>query len=233
MSIRILSLWQPWASAIAHGAKRYETRSWATDYRGWIAIHAAKRSADVPYPDEWGKLPSGAVVAIAWLQDIHAIRPEFTADLTLAERYWGDYTTGRFAWELRDVRPLAQPFPYRGSQGLRAYAPPLPGELRRACKEHYPANWPELRRQVLERAGHKCEWCGIPNYTPLPSGQKVVLTTAHIINPDPACDDLNGLQSLCQRCHLRYDRPLHLAVQAHQRRAQRYAKQLLLTGTDQ
>ena len=38
-----LSLWQPWASAIAVGAKVFETRHWATERRGLIAIHAAKR----------------------------------------------------------------------------------------------------------------------------------------------------------------------------------------------
>src|SRR5580765_8422282 len=42
-SMKILSLHQPWASLVAIGAKRYETRSWKTDYRGPIAIHAAKK----------------------------------------------------------------------------------------------------------------------------------------------------------------------------------------------
>lgn len=37
-----ISLWQPWATAIAKKAKRIETRSWKTDYRGEIYIHAAK-----------------------------------------------------------------------------------------------------------------------------------------------------------------------------------------------
>jgi hypothetical protein len=41
--VKAISLWQPWASFIASGAKRIETRSWATSYRGPIAIHAAKR----------------------------------------------------------------------------------------------------------------------------------------------------------------------------------------------
>lgn len=37
-----LSLTQPWASLIAIGAKRIETRSWYPSYRGPIAIHASK-----------------------------------------------------------------------------------------------------------------------------------------------------------------------------------------------
>lgn len=40
--MRILTLWEPWATLIAIGAKRIETRSWATRYRGPLAIHAAR-----------------------------------------------------------------------------------------------------------------------------------------------------------------------------------------------
>lgn len=39
--MKALTIWQPWASLLACGAKQYETRSWATSYRGPIAIHAA------------------------------------------------------------------------------------------------------------------------------------------------------------------------------------------------
>lgn len=41
--MRAISLWQPWASAIARGSKTIETRHWPTKYRGPLAIHAAKR----------------------------------------------------------------------------------------------------------------------------------------------------------------------------------------------
>lgn len=39
--MKAITIWQPWASLLACGAKGYETRSWATSYRGPIAIHAA------------------------------------------------------------------------------------------------------------------------------------------------------------------------------------------------
>ncbi|MEK7125076.1 MAG: hypothetical protein AAB864_01640 [Patescibacteria group bacterium] len=29
----------------------------------------------------------------------------------------------------------------------------------------YPKNWKQLRAAVLDRAGHKCEQCGVENYT--------------------------------------------------------------------
>jgi activating signal cointegrator 1 len=41
--VKAISLWQPWATLIALGEKKFETRSWLTNYRGQIAIHAAKR----------------------------------------------------------------------------------------------------------------------------------------------------------------------------------------------
>lgn len=40
--MRAISLLQPWATLVALGAKRRETRSWPTRYRGPIAIHASK-----------------------------------------------------------------------------------------------------------------------------------------------------------------------------------------------
>jgi len=39
--MKAITLWQPWASMLACGAKQFETRSWATNYQGPIAIHAA------------------------------------------------------------------------------------------------------------------------------------------------------------------------------------------------
>lgn len=41
--MRARSLHQPWAQAIMLGLKPFETRGWATDYRGPLAIHAAKK----------------------------------------------------------------------------------------------------------------------------------------------------------------------------------------------
>lgn len=40
--IPCLTLTQPWATLVALGWKRYETRSWGTSYRGSLAIHAAQ-----------------------------------------------------------------------------------------------------------------------------------------------------------------------------------------------
>ena len=83
--MKALTLHQPWATLVAIGAKRVETRSWATKYRGPLAIHAAKvvRKAE-PMPlalvsaihaallaAHWSKrYPLGAVVATCTLVDV-------------------------------------------------------------------------------------------------------------------------------------------------------------------
>lgn len=42
MKIKALTLTEPWASLVATGHKKFETRGWQTHYRGVVAIHAAK-----------------------------------------------------------------------------------------------------------------------------------------------------------------------------------------------
>lgn len=73
-------------------------------------------------------------------------------------------------------------------------------------KGRYPANWKEIRQRILERAGNKCEFCGAENGKPNPvTDSKVVLTIAHLNGIPEDCRDEN-LRSLCQRCHLSWDR---------------------------
>jgi activating signal cointegrator 1 len=41
--MKALTLWQPWATLVAMAAKEIETRCWATNYRGELAIHSAAK----------------------------------------------------------------------------------------------------------------------------------------------------------------------------------------------
>jgi hypothetical protein len=129
--VRAISLWQPWASAVAIGAKTIETRHWWTAYRGPLAIHAAKK--DTPELREFftwkacdplrragyerfDQLPFGAIVATCRLTE--CLRSDDVAELTDQERALGDYSPGRYAWVFVDVEPLGEPIPFRGSQGF-------------------------------------------------------------------------------------------------------------------
>jgi hypothetical protein len=151
VNIRALTILQPWAAAIACGAKRIETRSWKTDYRGPLAIHAGNRCVqseqsalldnaisrhawlavmhNMGWSDPNGILANwftglsyGALIAVAELVDClpveglaHKLPPLATWSQEFA---LGDYTPGRYAWMLANVRKLPEPIPWRGKQGL-------------------------------------------------------------------------------------------------------------------
>lgn len=122
--MKALSLWQPWASAVALGLKTYETRSWRTDYFGPIAIHAAKRLDRAMLRNVNGdrgpflkEPPLGVILATAVLVDcIEAAR--IRDQLSPMELRYGDFSDGRWAWRLHEVRALPVPIPFRGRQGL-------------------------------------------------------------------------------------------------------------------
>lgn len=165
--MKAITIWQPWASLIACGEKRYETRGWATKYRGPIAIHAAAREPmRIPHSEElekfsaltaiglWDQLPRGAVIATAELVDVLLIKnisklhpetperidvefksmnfsiqiydPHFHSYIAVpqSELTLGDWTPGRYAWELANVKPIT-PVPVKGKQGLWQWEAPV------------------------------------------------------------------------------------------------------------
>ena len=122
--MKALTVWQPWASLIADGRKRYETRSWPTRHRGPLAIHAGKNSGAIGKAGI-GRFPLGAIVAVAEIVQCH--RTEDIRDsLSEEELGVGDYSPGRFAWELVNVNPIEPPIPARGYQGLWEWTGDIP-----------------------------------------------------------------------------------------------------------
>ena len=64
--MKTLTIQQPWAAAIIHGAKDIENRTWLTRYRGTLAIHAGAGSFRIYDPDVWMiQYAPGAVGLIA------------------------------------------------------------------------------------------------------------------------------------------------------------------------
>jgi hypothetical protein len=138
--MRGLSLHQPFASLIALGEKQIETRGRRTGYRGDVAICATKfppllldpaldalfRSILRRYGTELESLPNGAAVCVVELtHDIPVEEAVLLVKRRLAKKQsprheltLGDYTPGRRAWILQRVRPLVEPYPIRGMQGL-------------------------------------------------------------------------------------------------------------------
>lgn len=145
-TVKALTLWQPWATFMAMGVKRNETRGWSTTHRGSLAIHASARRTGWgrkgtrtmvgPYEVEndggglllrgpnmaWPyRLPLGLVVAIVDVVDVKR-----TTSLELRpdelEHALGNYDAGRFAWQTGSLRRIPTGWHSRaqavGHQGL-------------------------------------------------------------------------------------------------------------------
>ncbi|MEV1003321.1 hypothetical protein [Nonomuraea sp. NPDC050202] len=119
--MKALTVWNPWAWAIALGGKDVENRTRGTRHRGELAIHAGK-----PW-DEYGaadpriiaaagqfvgpllrdeRFVFGAIVAVADLVDV--VRDSSSP--------WA--APGQCHWLLANVRPIAEPVPCRGWQNV-------------------------------------------------------------------------------------------------------------------
>lgn len=141
--MRAITLWQPWASLVIGGYKKFETRSWYTRYRGPLAIHAAKQEPswikvvyEKPPTSDWREwaesverciremgyvgmadLPRGVILGTSELYDVRstsAIRNEIPS----MERIFGDWSDGRWAGRLTKLERFDEPIPVRGWQGL-------------------------------------------------------------------------------------------------------------------
>jgi len=128
--MKALTLTQPWASLIALGYKRVETRSWRTHRAVGkeLAIHAAKgfpvgarefAEAERSLGRLPGRLPLSAMVAVVRLVDCRRVE-DVAPTVTGLERHLGDYTygCGRWAWLLGGVIALREPVFCRGALGL-------------------------------------------------------------------------------------------------------------------
>ncbi|MGG6310670.1 ASCH domain-containing protein [Paenibacillus macerans] len=145
--MRCITIRQPWATLIAVGAKRLETRGWKTNYRGELAVHAGKqvdreacetepvRSILAAHgyagPDS---LPMGSVVAVCRLNDCFSVLRndgeralldggDRTVEASGEEYRFGDFTPGRYAWELTELQRLPRPVTAVGKQGLWTWEP--------------------------------------------------------------------------------------------------------------
>lgn len=133
--LKAITIKQPWATLIALGEKQYETRSWYTKYRGKMAIHAGKsvdkKACQLPEIKKALKkhsidqLPTGAVIAIVELTDCFRVIKDYHdkaettgGSIDMNEYPFGDYSEGRFAWKLDNVKILSPFIHAKGKLGL-------------------------------------------------------------------------------------------------------------------
>ena len=139
--IKAITIKQPWATLIALGEKKFETRSWATKHRGPIAIHAGKSIDKEAFKERAiatilakhgihliKDLPTGAVLAIVELSECHKVtfdndfidEAETDKGISIAgnEYRFGFYEEGRYAWELTNLQVLPELVPAKGQLSL-------------------------------------------------------------------------------------------------------------------
>ena len=145
--MRALTIWQPYASAIAFGDKRVENRTQPLAYRGLLAIHAGLAV-------EWGASDKAWIAAgltpykagserAAWTASLALGAVVAVAEMTGCHRDGNCYLHGHpsgicspwavhFQWhyQLAEVRPLAEPVPCKGARGLWT----LPEEVESAVR---------------------------------------------------------------------------------------------------
>jgi 5-methylcytosine-specific restriction endonuclease McrA len=87
----------------------------------------------------------------------------------------------------------------------------------------YPASWPAISKQIRERDGFRCRWCGAgEGLFDLDTGEPIHLTAMHLDGDPWNCEEWN-IVSACRSCHAAYDAPQVSAARSQTRYWQRIA----------
>ncbi len=142
--MKAISIWQPHASLLLVGPKRYETRGWRlprTVVGTRVAIHAAKATGDLIELAEYvSDRIDGAPAEEAFERYLRAIlaagfrtvgemprgsiigsvvfKESLPSELAEDHGDFGNFAPGRFAWLAAEARLLPEPVPFRGMQGF-------------------------------------------------------------------------------------------------------------------
>lgn len=130
--MKVLSLTEPCATLIKEKKKLVETRSWKTDYRGELYIHASATSI----PKDWKEdtefmslvdnipLNFGNIICKCNLVDCIYMTKEYVENMkenNYQEYICGKYEEGRYAWVLENITPLEHPIKAKGRLNIWNY----------------------------------------------------------------------------------------------------------------
>ncbi len=128
--MKVLSIKEPFATFIASGDKLIETRSWRTNYRGEIFIHASGTKLAREYLTNKYvislitnlNLNFGNIICKANLIDCIYMDDNFLNKIKLNTKEYnlGLYEKGRYAWIFEDVEPI-YPIPAKGKLNIWNY----------------------------------------------------------------------------------------------------------------
>lgn len=167
--MKVISVWQPFATLLAKGFKVYETRSWMPP-KSIIGQRIGIASTKVIRPDQRAfceqedfkffydrtglpplkEMPHGCLVGTAILERVELITEEFLEEISAAEMEYGWFQLGHYAWAMIDPVELAAPVPIRGQQGIYEWNGPLETqfEIGQAIAQERPKDIRSLLRVV-------------------------------------------------------------------------------------
>ena len=124
--MKVLTIKQPWAELIVSGYKKYEFRSWKTNYRGKILIHAGmslEKDMVSRFKDYNLEYELGAIIGEATLEDCILVDKEFNEKLRKENPivYGRSNHVETYAWKLSNIKKYDKPIEIKGKLGLWNY----------------------------------------------------------------------------------------------------------------
>lgn len=109
--MKVLTIKQPWATLISEGLKEYEFRSWKTNYRGPILIHAGMgvdKKAIERFETFGLEYPKSEIICLVELLDCIKVDKSFYED-RLKENKLVYLTSGteEYAWKFKLIKRLS------------------------------------------------------------------------------------------------------------------------------
>lgn len=124
--MKALTIKQPWASLITEGYKKYEFRSWKTNYRGKILIHSGlslEKDMQERFKDYNLDYQLGYIIGEAEIVDCILVDEKFNEELRNIDPivYGRSNHVENYAWKLENIKKYDNPIPCKGKLGLWNY----------------------------------------------------------------------------------------------------------------
>jgi hypothetical protein len=135
--MKVISVWQPFASLLVKGHKIFETRGWAAPssllgktigiastktivpgQRKHFADPAFREFYDRLQLPELNDLHMGYLLGTVMLDSVELMTEEFMEGISDEEKSYGWWSVGNYAWRVVNPFELPHPIPIRGAQGI-------------------------------------------------------------------------------------------------------------------
>ena len=122
IKLKVLTLRQPWATLVAEGIKKYEFRSWKTNYREKVLIHAGTgidKDDMKKYEHMNLDFPSRRIIAVVEIEDCLELDKDLNKKIISENNiaYGHKIRTG-YAWKLKNIKKIDYGKEVNGKLGL-------------------------------------------------------------------------------------------------------------------